>query len=472
MHETKVIGVLRKFSTEEMKEFGWFVNSPFHNRIKNVTKLFEAIKKFHPAFESRFINKKYVYKRITGNGSYNDAVMRNLCSDLYKLAGDYLAIRSYKSKPTIDKMTRLVELRRSQHDKNLLMEFEKVKETIEKARFRDEDYYYENFLYWNKRNNSFAAKSIESFQQNIHSEISEFAHYFIIHLIDRYHQAHRHRTSYKTFLKNNFLSDTVNVLRKYGFMDAPVIKALYHMFMLVQTNLEEHYLTLKELMKDNFGYLSPYSRFIIFQSLQVFFMNCERQGITAYRRDRFEIYKNYAATKDLIYDNELADASYTSAVVAAIQVKEYDWAVWFTEEFRKYLAQNLRQDAYYYNYARILHAQKRNEEALGYLARVIPTHHPIKAVVKVVELQILFELERWESVFLKLDSLRHFFSKNEAMSQTMRSALGNFYKLYTMFVDLKTKDKGPPLGEIKKEIERIKYSYSMEWFKEQLALNK
>ncbi len=471
MHETKVIGVLRKLSAEEMKEFGRFVRSPFHNRVKKVIRLFDAIKKFHPEFESRFINKKYVYKRITGKNEYNDAVMRNLSSDLYSLAGEYLAVRSYKKKPNIDKMTRIVELRKSQRDTGQLAEFEKLKATIDRARYRDEDYYYENFLYWNKRNNSFAAKSVEAFQQNIYNEISGFAHYFIIHLIDRYHQAHRHMTSYKTFHKNNFLSDTVNVLKKYDYMDAPVIKALYHMFMLVQTNLEEHYVTFRGLMKDNFKYLSPYSRFIALQSLQVFFMNCERRGITKYRRDRFEMYKNYAATKDLIYDNELADAQYTSAVVAAIQVKEYDWAFKFTEEFKKYLNQNLRQDAYYYNYARILHAQKLNEEALGYLARVIPTHHPIKAVVKVVELQILFELERWESVYLKLDSLRHFFSRNEAMSPTMRGALENFYKIYLMFADMKTKDNGQTPRQIKKEIERRKYIYSMEWFKEQLAIS-
>src|SRR5947207_15434985 len=96
MKDLKITNVMKKFSQVELKQFGYFVHSPFHNRVKSVTKLFEIIKGFHPQFESRFLNKEYIYKRITGKKDYNDALMRNLFSDLYRLSGEFIAISRFK----------------------------------------------------------------------------------------------------------------------------------------------------------------------------------------------------------------------------------------------------------------------------------------------------------------------------------------------------------------------------------------
>src|SRR5205814_1804490 len=160
--------------------------------------------------------------------------------------------------------------------------------------------------------------------------------------------------------------------------------------------------------------------------------------IEKFRTDRFELYRDYEKQGDLVYNNEMDDASYTTAVSTALIINEHEWAERFTEDYKKFLPQNVRQDAYCYNRAKILHAKKRNEEALGFLARIIPTNHTIKAVVKVIELQVLFELNDFDAIYHKLDSFRHFVTKNEEMSAGMRDSLKNFYKMYSMLVGIKT----------------------------------
>ncbi len=434
MKDTKIIQVLRSFSKEELKEFGYFVRSPFYNRVKNVSALFDEIRKFYPEFNSRFLKDEYLYKRITSKAGYNDAVMRNLYSDLYKLGEEFLSVKSFRRKEKYKKMLMLIELKNSQPEKNIIQEVEKILSSVENSAHKDEEYYFDSFYYLNLRNNNFEHKTVEIFQNNMNAEISHLAQYFIIHLFDRYFQANRFRSSYKTRVKHSFLSDVSKVLKKYGYMRSPIVQIYYDMFMLSFTRDEIHYYHLQELLKDNFQFLSHYTRLTVYQSLSIFFQHSGRRGIKKFRRDRFELYKDYIASGDLLYNNVLSDAAYTDAAAAALLVGEFEWALKFTEDFKKYLSQNLRQDAYYYNLAKISHAQKKNGEALKFLAKVIPTHHTIKAVVKVSELQILYELGSYDSIYHKLDSFRHFISKNEEMSATMRDSLKNFYKTYNILV--------------------------------------
>ena len=94
--------------------------------------------------------------------------------------------------------------------------------------------------------------------------------------------------------------------------------------------------------------------------------------------------------------------------------------------------------------------------------------HTIKAVVKVVELQILYELKDFESIYHKLDAFRHFITKNEEMSAGMRDSLKNFYKIYSMLVEIKM-DSGKFIpAQVRAEKLKRKYSYSMEWLSEKI----
>gem|GEM_PF-3243621 len=468
MKDTKIIQVLRTFSPAELKEFGYFVHSPFYNRIKNVTKLFDSIKKFHPDFTSRFVNKEYLYKKITEGRLYNDDVMRNLCSDLYKLTKEFLSIKSFGRTGYQRKMLLLVELRKRQSDKKILKEYDKLMNSFENTQLKDEEYYFNSFKLLNMRNDNFIHKNVEIFQKNISNEISGLAQYFIIHMFDRYFQVNRFRASYKRRVNYSFLSDMSKVMKKYGYMESPLVKIYYEMFMILVTMEEIHYYNLKELLITNFNILNHYNRVILLQSLTAFFLYSERRGIKIFRNDWFELYRDYEKRGDFIFDKQMDDAMYTTAVSSALVTGEFGWAEKFTEDYRKFLPQNMRQDAYYYNRAKILHAQKKNEEALESLARIIPTHHTIKAVVKVVELQVLFELGEFDSIYHKLDAFRHFVGKNEEMSANMRDSLKNFIKMYFMLVEIKIGNNKYSPEQIKAEISKRKHSHSMDWINEKI----
>ena len=59
MKNTQLIKLLRTFDQKEIKRFREFISSPFFNKNKNVTKLFEIIRKIYPDFEQEKFTKEF-----------------------------------------------------------------------------------------------------------------------------------------------------------------------------------------------------------------------------------------------------------------------------------------------------------------------------------------------------------------------------------------------------------------------------
>ena len=73
-----------------------------------------------------------------------------------------------------------------------------------------------------------------------------------------------------------------------------------------------------------------------------------------------------------------------------------------------------------------------------------------------------------DSIELKLDSLRHFFSKIEEMNSSMRDSLRNFHKTYSMILEVKSGSKRYTAADVGRYFSQKKQSYSMEWLKEKI----
>lgn len=98
MLNSKVIDILKTFSIEELKRFGEFLNSPYHNKNKKAILLFELLSKYHADYDNKNLTKEKLYAGIFTNVTkeFNDASIRNLLSDLTVLAERYLSIMRFE----------------------------------------------------------------------------------------------------------------------------------------------------------------------------------------------------------------------------------------------------------------------------------------------------------------------------------------------------------------------------------------
>ncbi|MBK8553973.1 MAG: hypothetical protein IPL53_24175 [Ignavibacteria bacterium] len=97
LNKTNIIQLLKAFSKNEVKEFDKFVHSPFLNNRAEVAAFFDKIKKYYPCFDQTDFTKKKVYDSLYPYSGYRDDVIRRLCSNLFKLAEDYLSYNSFRN---------------------------------------------------------------------------------------------------------------------------------------------------------------------------------------------------------------------------------------------------------------------------------------------------------------------------------------------------------------------------------------
>ncbi len=93
MIHSKSIDVLKTFSKEELKQFSDFVRSPLHNKNKNLIKLFEELKKYHPDYN---VENEKLFERVYSGKVYNHDSMKKLTSELLGLAEEYLRFTGLK----------------------------------------------------------------------------------------------------------------------------------------------------------------------------------------------------------------------------------------------------------------------------------------------------------------------------------------------------------------------------------------
>src|SRR4030095_14672783 len=91
MKKTKLTQLLSSFSQSEIKRFNSFLNSPYFNDKPRFVKLFEALAKFHPYYESEKLTEEKAFAAAFPGKAYSYTVFKNSLSDLYELAKLFLA---------------------------------------------------------------------------------------------------------------------------------------------------------------------------------------------------------------------------------------------------------------------------------------------------------------------------------------------------------------------------------------------
>lgn len=95
MYKNKVIETLKAFSSDELKRFEKFIKSPYFNTSKDTVKLFDLIKKHHPAFESPSLNITKVAKNFNSGKGTTEARIRNILTEINLLTRKFISIEYF-----------------------------------------------------------------------------------------------------------------------------------------------------------------------------------------------------------------------------------------------------------------------------------------------------------------------------------------------------------------------------------------
>ena len=97
MVTSKIILLLRKLNKKELTGFREFLCSPYFNNKSKLVQFFDKLIKHAPEFDEKKIKKAEIYESLYPESKYNVQVYKNLSSELYLKAREFLAIERYRS---------------------------------------------------------------------------------------------------------------------------------------------------------------------------------------------------------------------------------------------------------------------------------------------------------------------------------------------------------------------------------------
>ena len=422
MDKSILIELLRKFSQKEMKEFGEYVSSPFFNKNHSVIKLYKYLRKQYPDFESRKLNKEYVYGKIFPKAVYNDGFMRTIMFNLANLAEDFLTFQRFKLYYFTEKKFLLYELNERELDRLFEKNMKIISKKLTDEQIKDADYYYNMYnieyenLYYLGRTNLDKIESIVK-KSDVENMFNHLTYFYLIHAMTHYTYFLNIMELYRFSFKTDVFEDILKILRAGSYLEVPAVSLSYNVLMLfLNEDDESHFYKTKVLLEKHEDEFNRYQINNAYLNLKNYCKRMILKGRENFLKELFEIYKIDIGKKTYTMLNDMSFRYYTDVVETALKLKEYSWVKEFIEKYMPSLTADSRENTYLYSLALYEFAMKNFEKSLELLSVVKynDVYHKLK--YRSLLLMLCYELDYGDLLLSHLDSFNHFLLNDTLIS--------------------------------------------------------
>lgn len=473
MIKSKVIDVFKKLTKDELKELNDFVNSPYHNKNKNVIALFAELKKHFPDFENRNLTKENVYSKIFPGKVYADKTFRNLMSDIFSLIEKYLIVKNTSKKTLLTKYI-LIE---SLAEKNLHKAAE--------HNIREADIIYDDILF--DGGNVFYLKHLVEMEKDfieisknknidlnmkegeylIYSFLSKYMVFKMKSANYRYKQQSEKTSEFIKEFENRVNFDKwIQYLELKGGFESEIILTYYYtvrfMTDLSDSTSFNKALTLFYKNKSRIDTTETTNLYLTFTGYCTVKMS---RGEKEYTQILFELYSKMFQENLLIGEKEqyLHITIFNNVVATALLLGKTEWVKVFIEEYSPRLLPEFRDTMYNYACARYCFAVNEFSKSLEHLSRVGMENFWLKSRTRILQLRIYYELGYVEAFFSLLDAIKHSFKTDKQMPSNEKENDYNFIYIMGRLAKIKFSLGTESAEEIKKDARNTLKGQLKEW---------
>lgn len=435
MHKSKVINLIRTFTSQEWRDFLDFVNSPYFNRNRDIIRMVKYLNQHFPTFNSGTIAKPKLSSFLYPSENYNDKRIRYIMSDLYKLAERFLLIQRYENRK--DQMQ--IDLLNSYLDRSLEKQYQtqrrKIKASDKGLAKKSSAHHFFQLQLADTEEKHFELKRQRRFDANIQTASEHLdCFYFIKKLKYSCGMQDRQRLLSAQY-EDNLSDDFLKIIQQNDFFENAVVRAYYSVLMaLREEEKDKHFHNLKELLADQQELISkPDLREIYLYAIN-YCARKIRQGKDIYLSEALSLYQQGISNQILIENGELSPWTFTNVVKLALRLRRYDWIEIFIKSNSKKLPDSFRQNALNYNLAELYYYRKSYDQALEYLNLVKFSDLNYYLGSRVMLIKIYYEREEEQALLSQLAAFSMFLKRNKEISSHIKKTYLNFCDLLFQLV--------------------------------------
>ncbi|MBN8583495.1 MAG: hypothetical protein J0M37_00250 [Ignavibacteria bacterium] len=476
MHKSKSVQLLSTFSIDEIKRFGDFIRSPYFNKNSRVIKLFDELKKDHPDFTSKSVSKEKLYGKLFKGKSYNDQVIKNLNTELFKLEREFLAHDMLNK----DQFERSFMLLTNLNSRNAELLFEKEAEGIENAARENRSKIKDIHLLLNRiEEEKFTNHLINNRQSEASEHILKSGEYLILYFMKNILRLTINQRinefSFNTVPDFNLPAEFINKLdieKLLDLMDKNKIEHTIHIRLLYYSLLcnfdvkdTEIYLKFKSLLFQSISSFTKAEFHHLLHMLESIIAQKINSGMTEYYRDLFETY-DYELKHDVYKpqkDSPLTVMKFRNIYLSALKAGQFEWAENFIHNYREELQKKDRQSIVELSLAQLNFEKQNFGATLEHLQKVRTSQIFYKIDVKILSMMALYELSHFETALALIESFKKMLIINKTLTEQYREKNKNFSTLLSNLIKAKIDNSNGSKEQLLKKIEESGQTANKRW---------
>lgn len=451
MENSKLIKLIKSLDRYEIRQFKDFVNSPAFSKKKSLSVLLNELMKYYPDFNDIGSKEKQLYSKVYPGESFDYFKLKNAYSDLFSLGKEFLSFLKYKKDSQTKEKYLLEELRLRRLYKIFEQELKSAMTGMENNSIKDEHYvqHQMNLLYENM-SHLIPLRPNENiqFQQEM---LEHFLIYALIKILKSYnvmlHEIKQNNCTYDMYM----FDEIMQFLDKKKF-DNPTLEVYYFIINLEVNKNDDNFYTLKKTAKKYIDNLSHYDRYMVFLHLNSYCMNeYNLKCRTDLMREHFQLIKGKDGW-DNIPGKKILYPDFLNEVKIAVRAGEIEWAESYIEK-NKYILVEGKEDTLNFCNALIDYKKGFPDKALELLSKTNFPNFILKLQVKILELQIFYELEYFNQSVSAIDNFRHYIKREKTIKDDFKKMFIEFLNITGSMLKLKSGSFGKEINYYKDKIQ-------------------
>ncbi|MEO8512984.1 MAG: hypothetical protein ABI543_05465 [Ignavibacteria bacterium] len=480
MRDIKLINILKTFSKEEMKLFGKFVASPFHNSGKNCMPLFKLLGKSHPDFKSGDFTYENIHEKLYPGRKFNKQVAWNLTSAMETMAKEFLKQLALRKNKFTAMELALSEFSSRKLVNNYSQTMGEMEKFLEAGGIDYE--YFDKKVHLENYKNDYCFL-IDKHQLKGEPTLKSCEYQIMLFLrntvgglrdmkiLEEFHNYRYDVNIPYEFAKNLKLENIVVYANKNNFEYAYLIEIYYHsLMMLLEPRKIQHMYKFRELYETHYRKLAKGEQGNMMHWLINYCLYNIELDESKLRRIVFEL-NIFRLNEGLaFYPGELfSKVIYLQILNSALDVNETEWALNFIKDYTSKLLPEIQDSMRCMAYAFLYFHTKDYRKVIENLNQVEFIDIRDKLQTRVVSAKSYYELDETETVLNIVDSSKHFLINNPLVSETVRIYVHNFFKYLQKLVLIKEGKESVELGILKKDIDKVKEISGKQWLLEKIT---
>lgn len=414
MEKSRLVQLLRTFSKQEQRDFRRYLQSPYFNRRIEAILLYDLLEK-HLKNNSPVPEKEAAYSVIFSDEPFDDHRLRMLMSQLFQLAGQFLAVQDFLA----DEAQPLMRLGQALRKRKLVTHFSQTSadlaQKLDNQPYRNADFYQNKYLAsLEKYRTAYDMREVESQQLQALSDELDTA--FLTRKLWQACILLSHEAVSNTSYDFGLLDEALRFAERSGGLNTPAIAIYYHCYRaLTNPDSPDFFQNFKVLVLRHGG-LFPAEEVRDLYILAINF--CIRRynaGSQQYLRDQFDFYKDGLRQGYFLTDGELSRYTYQNAVTSGLVMRDFEWVEQFIYSYRDKLAAPYQESVFSFNLARLAYEKKQFDQALHLLQLAEYKDLLLNLAAKTLQLKIYFELDEFDLLEAHLSAFNIFLRRKKEL---------------------------------------------------------